>query len=981
MKKILITAVFLGISMMVFGQQMFWASKVEQVSGGSKPDQVLGKPNALPAGGYSFVAWNPGSSKDLQASITVSYDIPMQIQQVAVGENLCPGTISAIMLYDERGTEYKVYSNPYPSPIFDVQSRMFTHIFPMTPYKVAKVKLMLDYRKFSSYPQIDCIGISKDKVPSTAKINTLDYSVAPGLPENLGPAVNSAYNDMLPIISPDGKTLYFARKKAPENYGAEKKDDIYFSSLTMSQTWAPAKNIGSPLNTDDHNFVCAISPDGNTMYLANKYSYRNDPSGLSIAYKKRDGTWSKPESLNITNMYNKSDFVCYHVSLDSKVIVMAVERDDTKGDMDLYVSFRYADGTYSSPVNMGDDINTVGAEASVFLAADGKTIYFASNGHPGYGDFDMYMSRRLDNSWKRWSEPVNLGDKINTPGIDIYYTIPAKGDYAYFSSSGYGYGQNDLFRILLPKEVRPEPVSITEGLYASDIPANLPTIPTTAVEPAVVTAVPQPVPAKPITEPKAMVPVNAESTTDLDARIAELKRQLQGQQSPASSKSASITVATPTSKAAEPKPDYSAPKAANVFENYTPTEQVDPAFDNQINELKRQLELTKLNTPAPKYSTPTTPATSVSQATPATPSTPPAKSKEILALEEKLKKAEAALEKTKTRPQEVQEPIRIAKSEKPPVEAPLAVQIEKPLVKDVLADAKETPTNQEKSNNVTYTPIVIPSETTQNVVKETPVLVSNELKIETENLSNADSLNALRASLENEINQLTLAKEKEAQQALAHQKATEKLNTENQTLSSEKEKIAAEIAALEAEKAKIQSEKLKLEKEKSQLEALRQQQFIEINQRKRQIDSLQNAQIAAEKTAPTTYVAFEDELNIPLQVGTTVQLKNVYFVANAAFLQDKSFAELDKLVAFLKKNKQLKVEIGGHTNGICDDAFCLDLSSRRAKTVLDYLVQKGIAATQLSAKGYGKSQPIADNYTVEGRKMNQRVEIKIVSVN
>jgi outer membrane protein OmpA-like peptidoglycan-associated protein len=725
------------------------------------------------------------------------------------------------------------------------------------------------------------------------------------------------------------------------------------------------------------------------MFLSSKYSYNNTPSGLAVSYKKRDGSWSKPEPLNISNLYNKNKFVCYHVSIDAKVIVMSLERDDTKGELDLYVSFRYADGSYSAPVNMGEDVNSVGDEASVFLAADGKTIYFASNGHSGFGDYDMYMSRRLDNSWKRWSEPVNLGDKINTPGIDIYYTIPAKGDYAYFSSSGYGYGQNDLFRILLPKEVRPESVSITEGLYASDIPANLPTIPTTAVAPAVVTAVPQPVAAKPITEPKAMVPANAEPTTDLDARIAELKRQLQGQQSPASSKSASITVATPTSNVAEPKPDYSAPKAANVFENYTPTEQVDPAYDNQINELKRQLELTKLNTPAPKYSTPTKPATSVSQTTPAatlaTPSTPaatvPVKSKEILAMEEKLKKAEAALEKTKARPQEVQEPIRIAKSEKPPVEAPVAVQIEKPLVKEVLADAKETPTNQEKSNNVTYTPIVIPSETTQSVVKETPVLVSNEPKIAAENLPNADSLNALRASLENEINQLTLAKEKEAQQALAHQKATEKLNNENQTLSSEKEKIAAEIAALEAERAKIQSEKLKLEKEKSQLEALRQQQFNEINQRKRQIDSLQNAQIAAAKAAPTTYVAFEDELNIPLQVGTTVQLKNVYFVANAAFLQDKSFAELDKLVAFLKKNKQLKVEIGGHTNGICDDAFCVDLSSRRAKTVLDYLVQKGIAATQLSAKGYGKSQPIADNYTDEGRKMNQRVEIKIVSVN
>lgn len=101
-------------------------------------------------------------------------------------------------------------------------------------------------------------------------------------------------------------------------------------------------------------------------------------------------------------------------------------------------------------------------EVTPFLAADNKTLYFASNRPGGYGQFDMYMSRRLDNSWTHWTEPLNLGPKINTAGNDINYIIAPSGDYAIFASDTPSKGK-DLYRISLPEEVRPDKSVIVYG--------------------------------------------------------------------------------------------------------------------------------------------------------------------------------------------------------------------------------------------------------------------------------------------------------------------------------------------------------------------------------------------------------------------------------------------------------------------------------------------------------------------------------------
>jgi outer membrane protein OmpA-like peptidoglycan-associated protein len=110
---------------------------------------------------------------------------------------------------------------------------------------------------------------------------------------------------------------------------------------------------------------------------------------------------------------------------------------DSRGELDLYVSTKQSNGGWGVPINLGKKINTNGSEISPFLAEDGKTLFFASNGHQGLGGFDIFMSKRLDNGWLNWSEPINLGPEINTNGFDAYFSL-GKGKTAFFVSKREG---------------------------------------------------------------------------------------------------------------------------------------------------------------------------------------------------------------------------------------------------------------------------------------------------------------------------------------------------------------------------------------------------------------------------------------------------------------------------------------------------------------------------------------------------------------
>jgi outer membrane protein OmpA-like peptidoglycan-associated protein len=242
-----------------------------------------------------------------------------------------------------------------------------------------------------------------------------------------------------------------------------------------------------------------------------------------------------------------------------------------------------------------------------------------------------------------------------------------------------------------------------------------------------------------------------------------------------------------------------------------------------------------------------------------------------------------------------------------------------------------------------------------------------------------DALKAEREKLEDEIKQLMQDKERLSATASAE---VGKITGDKEQLLSEKEQLALSIAQMQEEREAIAREKQKLELEKQKLESLKNQQYKDIGALKKELDSLNNLQAAARKKAEESinYSSIDELEAMAKTVGAKVSLKDVFFGANASFLQPKSFAELDKLAMYLKKNIDLNIEVGGHTNGLCDDAFCNELSTKRAKTVVDYLVSKGVEGGRLSYKGYGKTQNIADNNTEEGRKKNQRVEIKITGL-
>jgi len=275
-----------------------------------------------------------------------------------------------------------------------------------------------------------------------------------GARESLGTAVNSSAEELTPIISPDGKTLYFSRKNHPANVGGilpDGNDDAWVSYLQEDGTWSAAVNMGPAVNSSKNEWVCSVTPDGNTLLMT-----------TYLRHRTMEG-WSEKDFLKIEKFYNKNKFAGFYLGNDGMTLLLSVQRDDTVGDQDLYVCFRQSDGSFSEPLNLGSTVNTKSSDFNPFLAADGRTLYFASYGHPGFGNADIFVVRRLDDSWIRWTTPLNLGPAVNSDDWEGSFTIPASGDYAYVISSKDSLGGSDIFRIPLTNAAKPEPVVIVTG--------------------------------------------------------------------------------------------------------------------------------------------------------------------------------------------------------------------------------------------------------------------------------------------------------------------------------------------------------------------------------------------------------------------------------------------------------------------------------------------------------------------------------------
>ena len=265
--------------------------------------------------------------------------------------------------------------------------------------------------------------------------------------------VNSAHDELNPVIGPDGRTLYLTISNHPENTGGTRdQGDIWFSVLTENKQWSAPVHAGSVLNDKAFNAVAGFSADGSQMFLLSHYGSQGNlarTQGISVSRNTSNG-WSRPENISIPYFQNKSGMLTGHILPDQSVFVFAAETYGTRGVEDIYVSIKGSDGSWSGPKNLGSVINTQFQELTPFLSRDGKTLYFSSNGRKGMGSFDIYSSERQDDTWTNWSTPVNMGSGFNSEGRELYYRTYEAGFSTYGStknSDGYG----DI-RILLSDE-------------------------------------------------------------------------------------------------------------------------------------------------------------------------------------------------------------------------------------------------------------------------------------------------------------------------------------------------------------------------------------------------------------------------------------------------------------------------------------------------------------------------------------------------
>lgn len=249
-------------------------------------------------------------------------------------------------------------------------------------------------------------------------------------PVKLGQEVNSDDEELAPMLSPDGQTLYFTRAFHSKNTGGKYAGtDIWISRKDANGNWTPAVNAGKPWNNKRSNAVIGISADGSTVYLSNAY---NNRSGISFS-KLVAGKWTKPEFIPVPGI-NRDDFVSVYVHPSTDVMVISMKGKGSYGEEDLYVSLKDSLGNWNQPRNLGPSINTSGFEISPFLTLDKRRLYFSSIGHPGFGNADIFYSDRLYDSWDTWTVPKNLGEVVNSTELDGYFSL-SSDSIAYFASN------------------------------------------------------------------------------------------------------------------------------------------------------------------------------------------------------------------------------------------------------------------------------------------------------------------------------------------------------------------------------------------------------------------------------------------------------------------------------------------------------------------------------------------------------------------
>lgn len=291
-------------------------------------------------------------------------------------------------------------------------------------------------------------------------------------PKNLGPSVNSNDPEYYPCITADDATLIFTRRvKAPEIAIYGMQEDFYVSRRGADGAWQPSKPIPTVSTAEYNEGAGTLTPDGRfiifTKCALEDGSYGGTLKGLGscdLFISQRIGDRWSPAS-NLGTPVNSAQWESQpSMASDGRTLYFVRGRRTANGiaDTDIYMSRMGDDGTWSKPEKLGPNVNTPMLEESVQIHPDGRTLYFSSNGHPGFGGLDIFVSRMQDDG--AWGKALNLGYPINSGADENSLLVSADGRVAYFASDRPGgFGDLDLYGFELYAEARPQPVTYIRG--------------------------------------------------------------------------------------------------------------------------------------------------------------------------------------------------------------------------------------------------------------------------------------------------------------------------------------------------------------------------------------------------------------------------------------------------------------------------------------------------------------------------------------
>jgi outer membrane protein OmpA-like peptidoglycan-associated protein/Tol biopolymer transport system component len=421
---------------------------------------------------------DPKALKNYKEGIKLyeNYENINAIKKFKKAIELDPQFIEAYLITAQVYSDIEMYDSSivYYKKAIDIDKDFFPNaymIIAKLSYLTGKYSDAAIYQElYYNHPKLSDFQKLKAELDLNLYRGALDLynNPVPFTPINLGDNVNSIYSEYSPALTIDDSTIIFTRK-IPSLDNKNEQEDFFQSNKLKNGLWTKAEPLLGELNTPINEGAHTISADGKVLYFT--ACNRSDGYGSCDIYRsyKKGNIWTKAE--NVKELNSETWDSQPTLSADGKTIYFSSARS---GNMDIYESQLSNNGKWNKPTRLPNNINTAKSELTPFIHPDGKTLFFASDGHGGMGKYDIFYSKKINDTL--WTDPINIGYPINTNKDDAFLFVNAKGDKAFFASEmAGGYGGYDIYMFDFPQNIITNPVTYFKGLVL-DITNNKPVI-------------------------------------------------------------------------------------------------------------------------------------------------------------------------------------------------------------------------------------------------------------------------------------------------------------------------------------------------------------------------------------------------------------------------------------------------------------------------------------------------------------------------